>query len=129
MDTVRYRCLVGAVFTSAALMIVGAVALAGHRVDRGPAKITVKTPGSTKKPPVTFDHAMHQDRVRSGATCKTCHHNPEARRDCLSCHGKPANEKTPELKDALHKRCKGCHKKIATEKPNAPTSCDGCHKK
>ncbi|PIW01204.1 MAG: hypothetical protein COW42_05645, partial [Deltaproteobacteria bacterium CG17_big_fil_post_rev_8_21_14_2_50_63_7] len=68
---------------------------------------------------VSFPHREHQGKFE----CTTCHHKtppngtPEA---CSHCHG--VVEEAPSMKDALHKRCKDCHKE-----QNGPTQCTECH--
>ena len=65
--------------------------------------------------------------------CQGCHHNSPATKKpprCLSCHGKPFDEKNPfrpGLKAAYHQQCIGCHKKMGIVKPS-PTGCTDCHK-
>lgn len=68
-----------------------------------------------------------------GTICQACHHNsPVAKKPprCVSCHGKPFDEKNllrPGLKAAYHQQCMGCHKEMGIEKPK-PTGCTDCHK-
>ena len=101
--------------TFSASLVIGAAAPAG--------KVTIKEIQKTK-PAVTFDHKAHADRVKGN--CKACHHKDEAGKEqgCSKCHGDKADGKKVELKEAFHKTCKDCHKKM-----NGPTKCDGCHKK
>jgi hypothetical protein len=79
--------------------------------------------------PVPFPHAMHQEIVEQD--CTVCHHmdekgdpNPTA---CSECHG--AMEGMPSFKDAMHKKCQGCHKEKNAEGMAAPVKCAGCHQK
>jgi hypothetical protein len=68
-----------------------------------------------------------------GTICQACHHNsPVAKKPprCVSCHGKPFDEKNllrPGLKAAYHQQCMGCHKEMGVDKPK-PTGCTDCHK-
>jgi hypothetical protein len=76
-----------------------------------------------------------------GLLCRGCHHNSPAAAEppsCVSCHGKPFDEKNmgrPGLKAAYHGQCMGCHsamgiegKEIVKDKPvPANTDCKGCH--
>ena len=92
----------------------------------GPEVITIQ---EVKKamPPVVFPHHEHQKRL---GDCKVCHHKQEAGKEpraCAQCHGKV--KEAPAFKDAMHKRCKGCHKKEAAAGKPAPTKCMQCHKK
>lgn len=105
--------VVAAMFSAS--MVVGAQAPAG--------KVVIKEIQKTK-PPVTFDHKAHADRVKGD--CKACHHKDEAGKEqkCSACHGAKADGKKVELKEAFHKTCKDCHKK-----EKGPTKCDACHQK
>lgn len=78
------------------------------------------------KPPVTFTHKAHADRI---GKCAECHHKDAAGKEqnCFACHKAEKTGDAVSLKDAMHTKCKGCHQKDATKK--APTKCDGCHKK
>ncbi len=78
-------------------------------------------------PPVPFPHRKHQSIVNQN--CQVCHHmddvtelSPTA---CSQCHG--AMEGVPSFKDAMHKRCQGCHKEMAGQGKPAPVKCTGCH--
>ena len=68
-----------------------------------------------------------------GTICQACHHNsPVAKKPprCVSCHGKPFDEKNllrPGLKAAYHQKCVRCHKEMGIEKPKS-TGCTDCHK-
>lgn len=82
---------------------------------------------------VTFPHGAH---VKAGIKCNTCHHTlkeGETPQPCSSCHdAKEAKDKAPKLKDAVHKMCWDCHKKMAAEgKKAGPVmkDCKVCHVK
>ncbi len=85
-----------------------------------------------KKGTVTFPHREHQNRIGADK-CNTCHHTAKPdgsdAQKCTDCHTKQDVEKDgkviPSLKNAKHKRCKGCHR----EQQKGPTKCDGCHAK
>lgn len=68
---------------------------------------------------VSFPHREHQAKFE----CVTCHHKtplngtPEA---CSHCHGKV--DEAPSMKEALHKRCKDCHRE-----QSGPIQCTECH--
>jgi predicted CXXCH cytochrome family protein len=95
-----------------------------------PDKITIndKFPNQIKGP-VTFDHKAHT----SATACTTCHHTwkKEASKTppkCTDCH--KAGEAGPKgLKNAFHKLCMDCHKKLQQEgKKAGPTfKCSDCH--
>ena len=85
--------------------------------DNGPA--TVKF--DTKMGTITFDHAAHQAQFKD---CKTCHHKGVEAGACKTCHLKKKTD-APKAKDAFHKQCKGCHKKMK----KGPTKCKACHVK
>lgn len=70
---------------------------------------------------------------RENATlCQGCHHNSppdKAPPSCISCHGKPFNEKNifmPGITGAYHIQCMRCHNEMGLEKPSA--GCTDCHK-
>ncbi|MFC1867195.1 sulfate respiration complex hexadecaheme cytochrome HmcA [Thermodesulfobacteriota bacterium] len=70
---------------------------------------------------------------KEGSICRACHHNSPVTKKpprCVSCHGKPFDEKNisrPGLKAAYHQQCIGCHKEMGIEKPNS-AGCIDCHK-
>jgi hypothetical protein len=78
------------------------------------------------KSAVVFPHKAHADRV---GNCQECHHKDAAGKEqkCFACHKAEKKDAAVALKDAMHTKCQGCHKKDASKK--APTKCDGCHKK
>ncbi len=90
-----------------------------------PEKIVIKEIQKLK-PPVTFPHKAHADRI---GKCAECHHKDAAGKEqkCSNCHKAEKKDKAVAFKDAMHTKCKGCHSKDATKK--APTKCDGCHQK
>lgn len=90
--------------------------------DRGPANPTLDYNGKGFKV-VNFPHHDHQNRAGG---CMTCHHadKPEARpRACRTCHDGEAQGRRPQIKDAYHARCIGCHKEVK----KGPTACMDCH--
>jgi len=115
-----------------ALSVVVVLALSGGPWDalaqQGPETISINAVQKAM-PPVKFRHHLHQERVAKD--CTVCHHTtkpgdlkPEP---CSACHGK--NDAIPTYKDAMHKRCQGCHAKMVSEGMNPPTKCNGCHVK
>lgn len=114
------RKLSALIATLMAVVFSVAVAMAG-----APDKIVIKEVQKTK-PPVTFDHKGHADRIKN---CQECHHKNEKGKEekCSTCHKAKLEGKTPEFKEAMHGKCRECHKKDASKK--APTKCDECHKK
>ena len=75
------------------------------------------------KSAVSFDHKTHAAKAKN---CKECHHKSEAGKEekCSVCHKAKAEGKTVEFKEAMHTKCRDCHKKM-----KGPTKCDECHKK
>jgi hypothetical protein len=71
--------------------------------------------------------------TEKGTICQACHHNsPIAKKPprCVSCHGKPFDEKNllrPGMKAAYHQQCMECHRVMDIEKPKA-VECTDCHK-
>lgn len=80
---------------------------------------------------VTFNHKAHAPKAK----CNVCHHTSKVDGSdavkCGGCHKAEKAEKDGKevisIKDAAHKKCKGCHEKDAEKK--APTKCTECHKK
>lgn len=77
--------------------------------------------------PVTFSHEMH---TLVAEDCVICHHHSKAggTPTCRECHGVSSGSKElniPELKDAYHRQCMGCHKEMEM----GPTGCTECHAK
>jgi len=70
----------------------------------------------------------------NGTVCQGCHHNSPAAKTppkCVSCHGRPFNEKDPfkpGLMAAYHRQCMECHKAMEINKP-VSTDCTACHAK
>ena len=90
-----------------------------------PETVTIKDVQKVKTA-VVFPHKAHADRIKN---CAECHHKDAAGKEqtCFACHKAEKKGAAVALKDAMHTKCQGCHKKDATKK--APTKCDGCHKK
>ena len=72
---------------------------------------------------------FHRDQA---TICQGCHHNSPISKTpprCVSCHGKPFDEKnpfSPGLKAAYHLQCMGCHDEMGIEQPKS-TECTSCH--
>lgn len=90
-----------------------------------PETVTIKDVQKVKTA-VVFPHKAHADRIKN---CAECHHKDAAGKEqsCFACHKAEKKGDVVSMKDAMHTKCQGCHKKDATKK--APTKCDGCHKK
>jgi hypothetical protein len=121
-----------------ALLTAGAVALAAAEIPQDKAVITF----TGKLGTVTFNHQHHAELVDVGGVskveCSTCHHKTEAGdtpQPCEECHAKKDGEKmenAPNIKDAYHLRCRGCHKYTMEEmgKEAGPDKkCKLCHVK
>ena len=96
----------------AATVFVSFVTTAVIAATNGPSEVKF-TP---KMGTVTFNHTAHQGLTE----CSTCHHTGDYVQ-CKSCHGVKKN--APKAKNAFHKRCKDCHKKLK----KGPTKCKECH--
>ena len=103
--------IVVAVMFSASLVI-GAQAPAG--------KVIIKEIQKSK-PEVTFDHKGHAKRI---GLCQTCHHMPDSEK-CSDCHEVKSTGAAPSFSEAMHIRCRGCHKKMTNE--GLSGSCSECH--
>jgi hypothetical protein len=92
--------------------------------------------GSRRKPPVRFSHRVHAD---GQVACTRCHHDYRGRRNvwreglpvekCQACHGARPEARRPELKNAFHRQCKGCHLQVRQSgRPAGPIECRDCHR-
>ncbi len=93
--------------------------------------------GKLQRPAVAFPHGLHMDALE----CGDCHHeydeakgalvpvdDPDA--GCAECHGARKEGSRPGLREAYHKSCIGCHRKMAKQgKDTGPRTCGECHKK
>jgi len=105
------------------LLVAAVVIPVAKATNKGPDSVTLDFNGK-KKHVANFPHHDHQARVHDD--CSVCHHKWDKHSDpkaCKSCHGEKADGAKPKMKDAYHKRCKGCHKK----EKKGPTKCKGCH--
>jgi hypothetical protein len=80
---------------------------------------------------VTFTHKKHIDMKYE---CMKCHHTwkkgETTGKLCHDCHKAKTEGKTPSMKDAAHKDCRGCHDEAKkAKKPAGPTGCTQCHVK
>jgi len=108
--------------------------LTGPSLRAQPDKIVLE--GKTR-PAVTLPHNRH---VETGLGCKDCHHIYEKGENvldeskleegnqnirCSACHGKKVR---PNLQQAFHDQCMGCHTKYQKEKKKTgPRYCGECH--
>jgi hypothetical protein len=118
------------------------IVLTGSALRAQPDKMILdssKTSNKKGRPAVTFPHNRH---VEAGLVCKDCHHiyengknvldeskleagNQEIR--CSTCHGSKLH---PNLQQAFHDQCMGCHVKYQKEKKETgPRFCGECHVK
>jgi hypothetical protein len=124
--------LLGAVLTA------GSLGLAAQDIPADKQVITF----TGKLGTVTFLHQMHAQLVDVGGVskveCTTCHHKMEPGanpKSCAECHAQKPGEKmenAPNIKDAYHLRCRGCHKYTMEEmgKQAGPDKkCKLCHVK
>lgn len=91
---------------------------------------------------VTFLHGMHAHLVDVGGLpkveCTTCHHKTEPGampKKCDECHAQKDGEKmenAPNIKDAFHLRCRGCHQytmETMGKQAGPDKKCKLCHVK
>jgi len=120
-------------------------------------KMENKAYSKHKKGIVEFSHKKHSEDYKAG--CGECHHDADNKpldslkmgddvQNCIECHKKPeyiTGKKAKGLSkadkmayhgNAMHKNCKGCHKKfnkgkgLKSKDPGAaPTTCKSCHPK
>ena len=115
--------------TLVAFIAVSAVVFANPAAPAGDLTVT-EMMKSNKKPPVMFSHTKHAAGVPD---CKTCHHTWDGKaapEKCSKCHTGRKSGKKDNIKNTMHRKCKGCHKDFKkANKPAGPTSCKDCHKK
>lgn len=120
------------------LGVMGVLGAQGGSPTEPPATSILRIPvaGSRQKPPVKFSHRVHKDR---GVACILCHHEYRERRNvwhkglpapkCQTCHGLRPEARRPDLKNAFHRRCKGCHLRLGQQgRPGGPIECRDCHR-
>ena len=111
--------------------------LSNSPVNAQPDKIVLAISGKTTRPPVNFPHNRHAE---AGLSCKDCHHIYENGKNvldeskleegnkgirCSTCHGPKSR---PDLEQAFHDQCIGCHTKYEKEKKKTgPRYCGECH--
>jgi hypothetical protein len=121
-------------------LFLGMLALLGAHaglLTEPPAVSSLKIPvsGTRRKPPVQFSHRVHDRQV----ACTQCHHDYQGRRNvwcegqpvqkCQACHGLRPEARRLDLKNALHRQCKGCHLRLRQQRRQAgPIECQGCHR-
>ena len=118
------------------------IVLTGSALRAQPDKMILdssKTSGKKGRPAVTFPHNRH---IEVGLGCKDCHHIYEKGENvldeskleegnqnirCSACHG---TKFPPNLQQAFHDQCMGCHMKYQKEKKKTgPRFCGECHMK
>lgn len=88
-----------------------------------------------EKGPVLFRHRPHE---KAAIACTACHHDYVRKRNvwrqglpvasCEECHTVRPRPGLLDLKNALHRQCKGCHLKLRQQGRRAgPVRCEGCH--
>jgi hypothetical protein len=131
----KWKCI-GVLMITVATMIV----LTGSAPRAQPDKIILdssKTSNKKGRPVVTFPHNRH---IEVGLGCKDCHHIYESGKNvldeskleagnqdirCSTCHG---SKLRPNLQQAFHDQCMGCHMKYQKEKKKTgPRFCGECH--
>ena len=69
---------------------------------------------------VSFPHKDHAKRI---GKCQVCHHMPDTEK-CSECHEAAGGQDTPSFSEAMHVRCRSCHKK---SKEGVTGKCSECH--
>jgi len=118
--------------------VMGILGAHGGAFTEAPAISLLKIPvaGSRQKPPVKFSHRVHEARR---VACAQCHHDYQGRRNvwhegqpvskCQACHGLRPEARRLDVKNAYHRRCKGCHLRLQQQGRQAgPIECQGCHR-
>jgi hypothetical protein len=120
------------------LGLLGVLGAQAGSLTEPPATSLLRIPvtGSRRKPPVQFSHRVHEARR---VACTQCHHDYQGRRNiwhegqpvekCRACHGLRPEARRPDLKNAHHRQCKGCHLRVRQQGQQAgPIECQGCHR-
>jgi hypothetical protein len=94
-----------------------------------------------ERPAVLFSHTLHEDSLAAHG-CGVCHHvfdeqkkqlvyMEDEEQECKSCHEFKRDGKILALREAFHKSCTGCHRKMKKSdiEKSGPTTCGECHKK
>lgn len=126
--------LVPVLFGAAILLLAGSLAAqeAGYLLKNE--KIA-----NRQRPGVRFNHVLHAGL----ADCTSCHHSyvwkddkrsndwsPSDKTRCNDCHEVRNSSIQPDLPDAYHQLCIGCHKDRPDKKQKiGPVMCADCHKK
>jgi predicted CXXCH cytochrome family protein len=106
------------------LLLIGVIAYAALPVKAPdpPIRIMFKNTAGD----VLFDHKEHTSPMQYGYKCEDCHHDIQGEGErptaCEECH-KPERGEGPNLTDAYHDLCRGCH----DESGMGPVTCSGCH--
>jgi hypothetical protein len=122
-------------------LILGVLAVWGVQagsLTEPPAVSLLRIPvtGLRHKPPVKFSHERHEARR---IACTQCHHEYQGKRNvwqegqpvkkCQDCHGLRPEARRPDVKNAYHRQCKGCHLRLKQQgRPAGPIECRGCHR-
>ena len=104
------------------------VSVSGKALAGDPPKKTSIDYDKGKKGAVEFNHEAHNKTGK----CADCHHKGGNVKS-FDCHKVEESETSKiTIKKAMHKQCKGCHKKARKKDEalgeKAPTKCKGCHK-
>ncbi len=121
-------------------LVMGVLAVLGAQgADIQPpetSRLQLPVKGARQKPPVLFSHRVHDAQ---GVACTQCHHDYRGRRNvwrqgqpvqkCQACHGLHPQARHLDLKNALHRQCKGCHLTLRQQGRRAgPVECRDCHR-
>ncbi len=128
-------------FWSVTILFASLAFFTGSILHAQPDKIVLdhsKAFGNKGRSSVPFPHGRH---IESGIACKDCHHVYENGKNvldetkleegnqqirCSACHR--ANSR-PDLEEAFHEQCRGCHKQFLKEKKKTgPRFCGECHR-
>jgi len=128
-----------ALLTGLGLLVLGVLGAVSGSATEPPAHSILQMPvrGVREKPPVFFSHRRHEERR---IACDKCHHVYQGRRNvwrqgqpvkrCPECHGFYPKGEQPDIKNALHLQCKGCHLKLRQQGRRAgPIKCRDCHRR
>lgn len=107
------------------------------KVPEGDSLLSLFGPGRGEKPPVTFSHRRHP---KPQLACEQCHHDKQRGKNlwregqpvklCRECHSLRPQAGRPDIKNAFHRQCKGCHLAYRKQRQAAgPVNCEGCHRR
>jgi len=124
-------------WTAAAILVfIGLIPMTAARAQEEEMELSIGNTEDAQRSPVIFSHDLHMGIYE----CLACHHdyqngvnvldennleegNPAIL--CANCHN---NQADPDLQEAFHRQCIGCHIEVRKSgQPSGPEMCGNCH--